>query len=381
MGWLSKLFSNGETQASAEPQKPLFSAADYCERGQKSLDAGKYVEAMEFFQAAIEADKRFEKAYFLLATAYEKQGNKDKAKAALYGLLAFDPNNEKALNKLNYLMQSGIPHKNKDDSNNIQKQERQNDTQTTHISNAHNDSIKGINIICNVGAETFEMVYVEGGSFYCGAQSKNRYEPNYDPEAPYFEYSRKENVKDFYIGKYLVTQSLWKEIMGDNPASHNHGGDFPIENVTSSEIREFIKRLNKKTGYEFRLPSDVEWEYAARGGKNSKGYKYPGSNDLHAVAWTYNHEVGKKQPNELGLYDMMGNVMELCNRKSYYSLESYYCFILKGGANHRMVDWRAYSLDRRRRLEYITLNKIYSWAATMENQRDTNVGIRLAMDK
>ncbi len=100
MGWFSKLFSNGETQASAEPQKSLLSAADYCERGQKSLDAGKYVEAMEFFQAAIEADKRFEKAYFLLATAYEKQGNKDKAKAALYGLLAIDPNNEKALRVL-----------------------------------------------------------------------------------------------------------------------------------------------------------------------------------------------------------------------------------------------------------------------------------------
>lgn len=97
MGWFSKLFSNGETQASAEPQKSLLSATDYCERGQKSLDAGKYVEAMEFFQAAIEADKCFEKAYFLLTTAYEKQGKKDKAKAALYGLLAIDPNNEKAL--------------------------------------------------------------------------------------------------------------------------------------------------------------------------------------------------------------------------------------------------------------------------------------------
>ena len=103
MGWLSKLFTKGETQASAEHQKPLFSAADYCERGQKSLDAGKYVEAMEFFQAAIEADKHFEKAYILLATAYEKQGKKDKAKATLYGLLAVDPNNENALKRIDEL--------------------------------------------------------------------------------------------------------------------------------------------------------------------------------------------------------------------------------------------------------------------------------------
>ena len=94
------MFSKGEAQASSEPQKSLLSAADYCERGQKSMDAGKYVEAMEFFQAAIEADKHFEKAYLLLATTYEKQGNKDKAKAALYGLLSVDPNNAEALRRI-----------------------------------------------------------------------------------------------------------------------------------------------------------------------------------------------------------------------------------------------------------------------------------------
>ncbi|MBR1513844.1 MAG: leucine-rich repeat protein [Bacteroidales bacterium] len=94
----SKWFSSKKTESptSVEPKKPQLSAADYCERGQKSLDAGKYVEAMEYFQAAIEADKRFEKAYFLLATAYEKQGKADKAKAALYALLAVNPNNERA---------------------------------------------------------------------------------------------------------------------------------------------------------------------------------------------------------------------------------------------------------------------------------------------
>ena len=99
MSIFSKWFSNKETESpkSVEPQKLRLSASDYCEQGQKSLDAGRFVEAMEYFQAAIEADKHFEKAYILLATAYEKQGKKDKAKAALYGLLAIDPNNEKAM--------------------------------------------------------------------------------------------------------------------------------------------------------------------------------------------------------------------------------------------------------------------------------------------
>lgn len=99
MSIFSKWFSNKkpESSTSDEPKKPRLSASDYCEQGQKSLDAGKYVEAMEYFQAAIETDKRFEKAYFLLSEVYEKQGKKDKAKAALYGLLAIDPNNEKAM--------------------------------------------------------------------------------------------------------------------------------------------------------------------------------------------------------------------------------------------------------------------------------------------
>lgn len=102
MSIFSKWFSSKKTESptSVEPKKPQLSASDYCEQGQKSLDAGKYVEAMEYFQAAIEADKRFEKAYLLLSEVYEKQGKKDKAKAALYGLLAIDPNNAEALKRI-----------------------------------------------------------------------------------------------------------------------------------------------------------------------------------------------------------------------------------------------------------------------------------------
>lgn len=108
MSIFAKLFSNKEAESSTsdEPKKPRLSASDYCEQGQKSLDAGKYVEAMEYFQAAIEADKHFEKAYLLLASAYEKQGKKDKVKAALYSLLAVEPNNEKAQDGIDILNES-----------------------------------------------------------------------------------------------------------------------------------------------------------------------------------------------------------------------------------------------------------------------------------
>lgn len=102
MDWLSKFFTKNEQQPSDNVmlQKPEISASDCCEQGKKSLDACKYVEAMEYFQAAVEADKRFEKAYLLLATAYEKQGKMDKAKAALYELLANDPNNKRAQDRI-----------------------------------------------------------------------------------------------------------------------------------------------------------------------------------------------------------------------------------------------------------------------------------------
>lgn len=105
MSIFSKWFSNkdSESPTTVEMQKPQLSASDYCEQGQKSLDAGKYVEAMEYFQAAIEADKRFEKAYLLLALAYEKQGKVDKAKSALYGLLAEDPSNLEATRRIDEL--------------------------------------------------------------------------------------------------------------------------------------------------------------------------------------------------------------------------------------------------------------------------------------
>lgn len=121
----------------------------------------------------------------------------------------------------------------------------------------------------------------------------------------------------FYICKYEVTQALWKEVMGENP-SEMQGDELPVEQVSWNDCQVFIGKLNKLTGKHYRLPTVAEWVYAYRGGKYSKGYQYSGSDDIDEVAWYADnsdgksHPVGQKQPNELGLYDMSGNVWELC---------------------------------------------------------------------
>ena len=154
------------------------------------------------------------------------------------------------------------------------------------------------------------MVEVKGGTYVMGGTPEQGEEAFNDEKPPH-----KVSVSTFYIGRYPITQEQWKAVMGNNP-SYFQGERHPVEQVNWMDCQDFVVKLSKMTGIKFRLPTEAEWEYAARGGNKSKGYKYSGGYLLTQIAW-YNensggtsHEVGEKVPNELGIYDMSGNIWE-----------------------------------------------------------------------
>ncbi len=171
----------------------------------------------------------------------------------------------------------------------------------------------------------FDMVFVKGGSFKMGCTSE---QSDCDgDEKPVHTVT----VSDFYMSATEVTQAQWKEVMGNNP-SYFKGDNLPVEIVSWNDIQKFLKKLNQQSGKNYRLPTEAEWEYASRGGVETNGRssqtQYAGSNNIDAVAWysgnsgSKTHPVAQKQPNELGLYDMSGNVWEWCNDwydEDYYS--------------------------------------------------------------
>ena len=157
-----------------------------------------------------------------------------------------------------------------------------------------------------VNGVLFKMIMVAGGTFQMGKSAGGGDVP------PVHDVT----LSDYYIGETEVTQELWKAVMRSNPSNFN-GPQKPVEQVSWGDCQKFITKLNELTGLDFRLPTEAEWEFAAKGGTKSKGYLYSGSNTIDDVAWCYGntnmtHEVAKKAPNELGIYDMSGNVWEWC---------------------------------------------------------------------
>ena len=178
-----------------------------------------------------------------------------------------------------------------------------------------------------VGDCKFDMVRVQGGAYMMGCEPNDNTMSNSEMGSgvqvinwgKYDEFpSHAVRLGDYYLGRYEVTQRLWTTVMGYNPSNFK-GDDLPVEQVSYFEVKEFIRRLDSLTGYHFRLPTEAEWEYAARGGRRSGGYTFAGGADAMKVGWGQvnsgdsTHTVGSLVPNELGLYDMTGNVWEWCN--------------------------------------------------------------------
>lgn len=219
-----------------------------------------------------------------------------------------------------------------------------------------------------------EMVMVKGGSFMMGCKAEQSICA--EDEKPAHEVT----LEDFYMGKYEVTQKEWFAVMEYNPSTNKECDYYPVNNVSYLEIITFIKKLNRKTGLKYRLPTEAEWEYAALGGNLSNAYQYSGSDSLNKIGW-YDansngsiHTVGHKDCNELGIFDMSGNVWEICH--DYYDEDYYKTSPVKNPENLRGGNYRT---ARGGSYFYLSVySRVSSRFKVTPDYADFNLGFRLA---
>ena len=223
------------------------------------------------------------------------------------------------------------------------------------------------------------MILVEAGSFTMGSDSslaRKREQP-----------AHQVSLDSFYISRYELTQDIFEQIMGWNN-SYFACDKCAVNNISWFNMQLFIERLNKATGREFSLPTEAQWAYAAKGGNKSKGYQYSGSNDISDIAWfagnanNKSHPVGLKKPNELGLYDMTGNLWEFClddmSRKAYSRTKNHNPF--QGDINN--LERKAMKVIRGGGYEFSAKeNLVFMRDGATNNVRMADIGFRLALSK
>lgn len=223
------------------------------------------------------------------------------------------------------------------------------------------------------------MILVEAGSFTMGSDSslaRKREQP-----------AHQVSLDSFYISRYELTQDIFEQIMGWNN-SYFACDKCAVNNISWFNMQFFIERLNKATGREFSLPTEAQWAYAAKGGNKSKGYQYSGSNDISDIAWfagnanNKSHPVGLKKPNELGLYDMTGNLWEFClddmSRKAYSRTKNHNPF--QGDINN--LERKAMKVIRGGGYEFSAKeNLVFMRDGATNNVRMADIGFRLALSK
>ena len=226
-----------------------------------------------------------------------------------------------------------------------------------------------------VNGVSFKMIKVEGGTFTMGTNDD-------DTEALNSRPAHQVSLSTYLIGQTEVTQELWEAVLDRKP-SIDKGKMQPVESINYYDCMNFLMKLNELTGMRFRLPSEAEWEYAARGGNLSKRFVYSGSNDPLQVAWFYensgdpvprHHPVAQKAPNELGIYDMSGNVCEWCmDWCGVYSSESQSNPTGPNTGTYRVIRGGSYNNSE-------LLSRVASRYYEYPNKRSINIGLRLAHD-